>query len=846
MSRLTTSLAAVVLAGALYAGARPLGPLPALGPFLDPAHGVWGAVAGQERRGESRATLPGLGAAVRVVYDDRAVPHIFAATEADAYRALGYVVARDRLFQLDLQTRAAAGRLSELVGPRALDVDREPRRLGMTRAAERKLAALDSASLGARAIAAYAEGVNAYLDSLRPADYPLEYRLLGAAPERWRPINSVHLLNRMGWTLAYGENELRRARVAALVGGAAADALFPRHSPLQEPIQPNGSGGVPRFDPVVIPPPGRPDSGVLELARLLEQVRDESRAVRGADAAPDARAGDAIGSNNWAVAPARTRDGHALLAGDPHLDLSLPSIWYEAHLVVPGRLDVYGVTIPGAPGIIIGFNRDVAWSFTNSEADFVDFYAETVDDSLAPARYLVDSRWRPVERRIERYLGTRGEALGADTVYYTHRGPMRREGGRWLSMRWTVLEPSNEIDALLHAARARRAEEWLGAMTAWASPAQNMLVADRAGTIAISATGNFPARPPDGGGDRVRDGSKSASDWVGIRPPASNPGAIRPAQGFLASANQEPVDPRVDPTYLGSSWADPWRAIRINALLRGDSAVTPDAMRRWQTDPGSARADLFVPAFLEAAERVLRAGAGDGRLRAAARLLGEWDRRYTRDNDRAVLFELAMQELADRTWDELVPAGGGRRVATPGGAVLAALLHDPGSAWWDDRRTPDVREDADAVLAASLRAALDDAERLHGRPADGGWRWERVHHANIYHLLRVPGLSRLGLPVQGGPSTLSPSPGQGTHGASWRMVVELGPELRAWGIYPGGQSGDPASPHYADRLPKWLAGELDTLRVPHDATALDRAHTSAVLTLAPAVGPAAAPRAGSR
>jgi penicillin amidase len=447
----------------------------------------------------------------------------------------------------------------------------------------------------------------------------------------------------------------------------------------------------------------------------------------------------------------------------------------------------------------------------------------------------VDGAWRGLERRVETYLGREGEVVAVDTVLYTHRGPMRREGGRWLSMRWTVLESSSELGALLAAARASSAEQWLRATAAWGAPAQNMLVADRAGTIAIRATGKYPLRPDDGGGERVRDGSRSSSDWTGWRALSRYPFAIRPAQGFLASANQQPVDPRVDPSYLGTNWVDPWRAIRINALLRADSAVTPDAMRRFQTDAGSARADLFAPAFLEAAERVLHAGRGDDRLRVAARLLGEWDRRYTRDNERAVLFEMAMDQLASRTWDELVPERGpGRRVATPSSAVLAALLRDPTNAWWDDRRTRDERETADDILSASLRAALDSAERSYGRAVNGGWRWDRVHHANIYHLLHIDALSRLGLSVQGGPSTLNVSPGRGTFGPSWRMVVELGPEVRAWGIYPGGQSGDPTSRRYDDRLPRWLAGELDTLRVPRDTAALGAAHTSAVLTLSPA------------
>jgi penicillin amidase len=207
-------LAALPLAALVYVGARPVGALPALGPLLDPAHGAWAVARSAELPASAEASVAGLGANVRVVYDDRAVPHIFAESEDDAYRALGYVVARDRLFQLELQTRAASGRLTEVAGARALPLDRESRALGMPRAAERKLATVDASSSAGRALAAYAAGVNAYIDGMRDAELPLEFRLLRARPSRWEPINSLHLMNRMGYTLAYIAPELDRAAAA--------------------------------------------------------------------------------------------------------------------------------------------------------------------------------------------------------------------------------------------------------------------------------------------------------------------------------------------------------------------------------------------------------------------------------------------------------------------------------------------------------------------------------------------------------------------------------------------------------------------------------------------------------
>ena len=815
-------LAMPLLAVLVYVGARPVGPAPPLGPLIDPAHGIWSMEREALARPEQQAALAGLDSTVTIQYDVRGVPHITAATELDAYRALGYVVARDRLFQLELQTRAAAGTLAGLVGARAIDLDRRTRSLGMPRAAETKLASLDSSDTGFRAMIAYADGVNAWIDGMSASQLPVEFRLLGVRPARWEPINSVHLLNRMAWTLSYSEDDLRQLAARARVGAEAADALFPYNSPIQEPIQPNGQAR-PRFALRRLPPPGVPDESAQELARFIAAA-----APRRID---DGGFGDAIGSNNWAVAPSRTADGHALLAGDPHLDLTLPSIWYEARLVVPGSLDVYGVTIPGAPTIIIGFNRDVAWTFTNTQADVVDYYAETVDDVRAPTRYMLDGAWQPLTPRIERYLAPDGSVIDTDTIRYTHRGPIQRGARGWISMRWTLFEPSGEHATFIAATHARTAAEWFSAMSAYVVPAQNMLVADRSGTIAIRSTGVYPLRPGDGRGDLLRDGSTRASDWTGSWPVTSYPQAVNPAQGFVASANQQPIDPLVNPMYIGADWYPPWRAMRINELLRADAAVTPAAMRRYQTDPGSARADVFVPHFLAAARS---APPGRDTLERAARLLAEWDRRYTTDNQRAVLFEYAMQELTRAAWDELrAPTPSGAAPASrPAETILVELLADSASAWWDIRATPDV-ERRDAVVRASLERALARALTEHGEPDAGRWRWSEIQRVSVRHLAGIPGFSAPPVAALGGPSTLSPSSGDGGFGASWRMVVQLGPQVRAWGTYPGGQSGNPLSSQYMDRLPVWAKGELDELIVPPRGEPLRGEQLRSTLTLEP-------------
>jgi penicillin amidase len=775
----------------LLGGLSLMGPggLPRLGPLLEPRRGIWSVARDAELPSARVTGIPGLQEAVEVRYDERAVPHIFAANQADAVRVLGYVVARDRLFQMELQARAGGGTLTELLGPRALPLDRETRGLGMPAAAEARLAEAAPSSTTRVLIEAYAAGVNARIAELGGGGVPLEYQLLGRRPAPWASINSLHLLNRMGYTLTQSDLEARKAVAARAVGAAAADALYPRVSPIQEPIQPNGLRAAREELPrIPAPDPATPQAtGAGPSPRLGPGVSD------------------ALGSNNWAVAPARSATGHALLAGDPHLELSLPAIWYEAHIVVRDSLDVYGVTIPGAPVIVLGFNRDVAWSFTNVEADLQDRYLEVVDDEGAPGRYRVDGAWRQLAHRVERYLGPGGALLWTDTVRFTHRGPLTRSSdGAWRSLRWTLLESPSGLEALARATAAQSVTAWLEDMTGWLAIPQNMAVADRSGSIAIRSTGRFPIRPGDRG-DLVVRGDSSAADWLGDWPLEEWPQAVNPAQGYVASANQQPVDPKVTPRYLGANWYSPWRALRINALLRADSQVTVDDMRRFQTDPASAAAQRLMPAFLAAAHKF---PAHDSLQQATARL-AEWDGRYTVDNTRAVLFEAAVSELQHRLWDELATTG--RR---PGLVLVWALLADSANPWWDDRRTPEVRESRDDLLAAALLVADGRIQREHGPPDAGGWRWSLVRGMDIHHLLRIPAFSVFDVPVQGGLGTLSPLSEGDVFGASWRMVVELGPEVRGWGTYPGGQSGNPASSRYLDRLATWRDGGLDTLRFP--------------------------------
>lgn len=795
-----------VAAGLLWVGARGAAPLPPLGPLLDPAHGVLAMARTTELPPAWSGVIPTLGAPVTVTYDTRGVPHVTAASIEDAYRAMGFVVARDRLFQMEVQLRASAGRLSEF-NARALPLDTVARRIGLPWGAERRFATLPKDSPEMRSLEAYAEGVNAYIAQLRPEALPVEYRLLGRTPMHWEAKHAFYFLARMNQTLSLGTPELNVFKAQRLVGRAAAEALYATEASIQEPIQPNGQR-APRFDLPPLPDPGAPDASGLEGARLAAIAR--SAVGRFAETEETTRQA----SNNWAISPRRTKAGHAILAGDPHLELSLPSIWYEAHLTVPGRLDAYGFTFAGTPGIVLGFNRDVAWSATNTGADVVDFYRETVDDAKAPTKYQVDGAWRPVEVSVETYRGPHGEVLLVDTLRYTHRGPLRHYASTWLSMRWTALDTTNARASLasFQAADTARSVEMLMATTAdYPGPAQNFVMADRAGNIGIRSTGLYPLRPGDGSGLVVRDGATSASDWTGYWNPREYPQAVNPAQGYLASANQQPIDPKVNRRYLGADWPVPWRAIRINQRLRADSAWTPHAVARMQVDSGSARADWLVPQFLEAVARLRADGRETPAIKEAAGLLAEWTRSYMPHDKRAILFEMAMERLNQLLWDELeVPDSlAALRPKRPGSLALARLLQQPTSRWWDDKRTPAL-ETRDDILARALVLGLEDVRKAYGRdPASEDWRWGHTSPIRLNHLLQIPAFSVDSVEARSGPETIAPRAAGGTHSASERLVVDLGPTIHAWTTYPGGQSGNPFSRLYRDRIWRWAGGTVD-------------------------------------
>lgn len=727
---------------------------------------------------DGREAVPGLGDSVVVLWDSLAVPHIVARSDSDAVAALGYLHARDRMWQLDLLRHAAEGRLSELFGARTLRPDRAIRARELSRLArERWAVAGDTAR---RIAAAYARGVNAWLAT---GHRPPELRLLGHTPEPWSPVNSVEIGLVEAWDLHSDNGEIAHARALATLGAARAADLFVGY-PDSAPVIVEATAGT-----ALSPAAGRWSSG-------------EPRATA---------------SNSWAIGAAHTRSGKPILGNDPHLPLSAPSIWYLAGIHAPGY-EVVGVTIPGLPVVVLGHTAHHGWGFTNGMIDDVDYVEERITPDTA--RYLTPSGWADVEVVVET-LRVKGE----DPVVYRRRrtadGPLVDVG--WqpdsttaFALRWTAQTPSDELTALIGMARARSVAEFEAALGQFRVPEQNVVYADGDGTIAYFLAGRVPVRDSGGGdGTRPAPGWTGAGRWTRDLSPAELPRAVNPASGFVVTANNRVVGDAF-PIPIRADYDLPERAERIWEMVRRDSGATAAAVAREQVDVVNVFLRRVTPIAADALaaactppvrDPLLRAcGEAGTRGRELAERLRRWDGAMAADRIEPTLVWSWYRELQALTYDDESPG------FRPHAALHRWLLAGS-SPWFDDVRTPE-HED---LAALARRAMVGVLARGDPRP------WGEIHTLTEEHPLgEVPVLGRLAgfnvgpLHLGGGNNTVAvcPSPEYQppftcTEGPSMRHVVDFGDVDGVGGfILPAGQSGNPRSPHYRDQTGRWMRGEL--------------------------------------
>mgnify|MGYP001612536259 FL=1 len=763
--------------------------------------------------------LAGLTAPVEVLRDRYGIPHIFAASLDDASFALGYVHAQDRLWQMEMNRRIAAGRVAELVGAGALETDRFLRTLGVRRAAEANLRLLDADTR--RLLDAYAAGVNAFLASAPVL--PIEFWLTGARPEPWSPADSVGWVKMMAWDLGHNwREELLRMRLS-------------KSLPLA------------RIQQFVAPYPGEPPPEIADLKELYGTLeRDAVQLARFAPpksgSEPDFPDNEGLGSNNWVVSGARSASGKPLLANDPHLGLTAPAVWYFAQLSVPG-LNVIGATLPGVPAVVLGRNERIAWGFTNTGPDVQDLYIEKLD---ASGGYRAPEGVRPFQV-IEETIRVKGAEAEKLRIRVSRHGPVISDvsrtaqelspRGHVLAFAWTALaEDDRTMQAALKLARARDWEGFLAAARDFHSPQQNMVYADIGGDIGFIAAGRVPVRKPanDLKGLAPAPGWLAKYDWDGYLPFEQLPRSHNPASGAVHTANQR-ITPPGYAHFISAEWQPPYRANRIAQLLAAAPKHTVQSFARMQGDVVSLPMRELLPRLTATRPRSEEA-------RQALALLAKWDGAMAADRPEPLIAwgwwrELTRALYADEVGEAFRPNWRSRPT------FVAKVLSGEAAAWCDDVRTP-VVETCEELLALSLEAALADLRKRYGDDM-AAWRWGPAHAAHHEHrpFGRQPLLARLfdiRVPSPGDAFTVNAGrsnffdeaqPFANRHAASLRAIYDLSDLEKSLYIHSGGQSGNILSDHYNAFTEAWARGEYIAMRTERKVLEAEPHHKLRLLPL---------------
>jgi penicillin amidase len=768
------------------------GDIPPLGRFLSPQHGFWQNADAVDENFNADLKFPNLKGNVHVYFDERLVPHVFADNDEDMFFVQGYLHAKFRLFQMEIQTMHAAGRLTEIVGDQALATDRETRRSGMVYAAQNALDLFEADPQSKACCDAYSAGVNAYIESLTAAKLPIEYKLLDYKPEKWNNLKIALFLKEMSRILAGNVNDLELSIEKKFIPFSEFKTLYPDVPDSLEPIVPKGM----KFDTATIkaikPPTadslyfGGRDTNSIALESIKSDIDN--------------------GSNNWVVAGRRTKSGAAILCNDPHLELSFPSVWYEMQLNSP-NVNVYGATFPGAPNVIIGFNDSIAWGVTNAQRDVKDFYEiKFKDDSKKQYRW--NGEWVDAKIHIDTYT-VRGAADFYDTVAYTTFGPVMYDNsfpGRdstfsnAIACRWSAHDPSNEGFTFFKLNRAKNYNDYLEAIRGFTCPAQNFVFASKSGDIALWQQGKFPARWW-GQGLMIMPGEDSSYQWQGYIPQAENPHVHETdsGRGFLVSANQRPVDSTY-PYFIPGNYITA-RGISIVHHLQNMQQVTTDDMMKLQNDYFNVTAEDARPLLL----KYIRRNDLDS---TAARFLGiieNWDLMADANSKGQTSYQTWWDSLAVEIWkDELIKSKP-VAIAPNQQTLLEALLKDSTFKYIDNVNT-DKKETLNDVVTIAFQKA---SKQLAKEEQDGKLEWTKHKSPRIYHLSKKLLAFSRPIPVGGNGDIINAT--TVSHGPSWRMIVQLSEPTEAYGLYPGGQSGNPGSKYYDNFVDNWVNGKYYSL-----------------------------------
>ncbi|MCW5908526.1 MAG: penicillin acylase family protein [Chitinophagales bacterium] len=808
MQYLKLFVSAVLTVALVIALNSKIGPLPPLGKFMNPFSGFWQNAEGESAYTDLTLPLTGLKEEVQVHFDDRLVPHIFAKNDEDLYYMQGYITARYRLWQMEIQTLNAAGRVSEIAGEKALPSDRLNRRIGMGYGAEKAEEFIRKDEHSTKLIQAYCDGVNAYISSLAPKNYPIEYKLLNYAPEEWKPIKVALLLKNMANMLSVFEYDIENHNFVTQYGMDEFRKLYPDFPEDQDPIIPKGT---------------KWEFGE-KVARDKEQGTKETihaNSEKGTTYTAAIEKPDEIeGSNNWAVAGSKTKSGKPILCNDPHLKLSLPSIWYEMHLVSP-NMNVYGATLPGSPAVIIGFNDSIAWGVTNGGRDVRDWYQMKFKDATR-SEYEYKGEWLKSEQRVEIFK-VRGKGEVRDTVIYTKYGPVvfdhtfgEAESNKNLSMSWVAHLPSNEFKTFYQLNSGKNYDDYLNALKTYNCPAQNFVFASRSGDVAIKEQGLFPIRNKTAEqGKYLSDGSTGVDDWTEFIPAEHNPHHKNPERGFVSSANQHPTDETYPYYYPGVGVYETYRNRVINKLLSENNGIDADFMKQMLSNNYNLNAAEALPVLLS----LLDQSGINNEEEKILEQLKNWNYYNNAREVAPVYYEIWWNELRKMLWDEMsnpkVP------MKQPSFYVTVKfLLRDSTSVFYDNLSTPEKETRTDIVTRSFHRikdtlAANEFTEVSEPYGVDETFTKDKVNpkdwgtykDTKIEHLARLDAFSSLHVYNGGNRGIINAT--NSTHGPSWRMVVDFG-DMKQYVVYPGGQSGNPGSRFYNNMVNTWAKGEFYT------------------------------------
>ena len=766
--------------------------IPPLGKFLNPFVGFWQNGESDEIKLSGIIKSDKLKSIVKVQYDNEHIPHIFAENDYDVYFTQGYVTASDRLWQMDFQVLATEGRLSEVLGAKfgeknILEFDRTQRRKGLKYAAIRSLEGAASDTKLMEVLQAYSDGVNAYIDELSYKDYPIEYKMLDYEPKYWSPYRSMLLLKYMADMLSSWEADFENSNAMTLFGIEDFELLFPDKYSANDPIIPSEK----RWDFKAVAPLDRvKEYPKIRKSDLIEKV-DEKH-----------------GSNNFVVGRSRTLNGSVILANETDLSLNLPSIWYIAQLSAPG-MNVYGSSLPGAPGVITGFTDSIAWGVTNAKRDVVDWYQiEFRNDQRKEYKY--DNMWLKTEAIVER-IDVRDDEPFYDTIIHTHYGPVvydrnfKGESERAnFAMKWTAHEESKELMTFYLLNRGKNYEDFVNALEYHCAPAQNFAFGAVNGDIAMWVNGRFPVKW-ETQGKFIMNGSDSRFEWGEDIPHAHKAHILNPDQGFLSSANQHPVDSTY-PYYTYDYNYEMYRNRRINDRLRYlESFSVKDAMKL-QNDNYNYRASESLPTMLNTLDTTKL----DANALKYYSQLRKWDYFSEPKIVTPTMYEEWWNQLYDLIWDEFDD----QSVALKKPRVFNTirLINTDSLNKYFDKKTTTKVETLKDLLDESFAGMVGTLEER--KQQNKSLDWYSYKGSSVKHLLKLDPFSVNNVEVGGNKNIVNAT--SKSHGPSWRMIVELSADgVKAWGVYPGSQTGNPGHPGYAKYVTDWANGNYFKLNFLH-------------------------------